>query len=526
MSSTERVVRSSVPVAVGTALSRLTGMARLAALAYALGFDRLADSYNLANTTPNIVYELLLGGVLSATLVPIFVEHREKGDDEATSAVVSVVGLALVLLTGLGIIVAPAVVRLYTLRLSHATAAAQQQVATDLLRMFMPQMLFYGITAVATALLNARRHFAAPAVTPVFNNLLVTAIFLALPHVARGHLTLEGVRHDPGTMLLLGLGTTAGVAAMALPLLPALRRAGIRLRPVFNVHHPAVRKVVRLSGWTAGYVAVNQVALWIVLVLANGTKGGISVYQGAYVFFQLPHGLVAVSLMTTLTPELAETAARRDFTAFRRNFALGLRLMTLVILPAAAGLVVLARPVVALLLQRGALTPGQAGLTAACVALFAVGLLPFSLYLYALRGFYALHDTRTPFVINCWENLLNVVVAVALYPWFGVQGLAFSFSVAYAVAAVMALRSLSRRTGGIGLDLRGRQVLARTTVAAVVMTLAVRLAVVAIPGRPPDIVEAAVGVAVGVVVYGAALSAMRVREMAEIVKRLRNRRPG
>src|SRR5436190_391694 len=208
-------------------------------MAYALGFDRLADSYNLANTTPNIVYELLLGGVLSATLVPIFVEQREKGDDEATSAVVTVVALALVLLTGLGIIVAPAVVHLYTLRLSDATAAAQQQVATDLLRMFMPQMLFYGITAVATALLNARRRFAAPAVTPVFNNLLVTAIFLALPHLARGPLTLEAVRHDHGTLLLLGLGTTAGIVAMALPLLPAVRRAGVRLRPVLDFRHPA-----------------------------------------------------------------------------------------------------------------------------------------------------------------------------------------------------------------------------------------------------------------------------------------------
>ena len=526
MSSTERVVRSSVPVAVGTALSRLTGMARLAAMAYALGFDRLADSYNLANTTPNIVYELLLGGVLSATLVPIFVEHREKGDDEATSAVVTVVGVALVLLTGLGIIIAPAVVRLYSLRLSGATAAAQQHVATDLLRMFMPQMLFYGITAIATALLNAHRRFAAPAVTPVFNNLLVTAIFLAVPHLVRGHLTLESVEHDPGTLLLLGLGTTAGIAAMALPLWPAVRRAGIRLRPVFNVRHPAVRKVIRLSGWTAGYVATNQVALWIVLVLANGTKGGVSVYTAAYVFFQLPHGLVAVSLMTTLTPELAETATRADFPAFRRNFALGVRLMTLAILPAAAGYVLLARPVVALLLQRGMLTPGEAGVTAACVALFAVGLLPFSLYLYALRGFYALHDTRTPFVLNAWENLINVVVAVALYPWFGVQGLAFSFSVAYAVAAVMALRSLSGRTGGLGIDLKTRQMLARTTVAALVMTLAVRLAVVALPGRAPAIAEAAVGVVVGVVVYGAALSAMRVREMAEIVKRLRTRLVG
>ena len=526
MSSTERVVRSSVPVAVGTALSRLTGMARLAAMAYALGFDRLTDSYNLANTTPNIVYELLLGGVLSATLVPIFVDYREKGDDESVSAVVSMVTLALVLLTGLGIIIAPAVVRLYTLRLSDATAAAQQQVATDLLRMFMPQMFFYGITAIATALLNAHRRFAAPAVTPVFNNLLVTAIFLALPHLADGPLTLENVRGDWGILALLGFGTTAGIVAMAVPLLPALRRAGIRLRPVLKPRHPAVRKVVRLSGWTAGYVAVNQIALWIVLVLANGTKGGISVYQGAYIFFQLPHGLVAVSLMTTITPELAETVARREFAGFRRNFALGLRLMTLAILPASLGLAVLARPVVSLLLQRGALTPGQAGVTAACVALFSVGLLPFSLYLYALRGFYALHDTRTPFVLNCWENLINVVVAVALYPWFGVQGLAFSFSVAYAVAAVMALRSLARRTDGLGVDLRGRQVLARTTVAALVMTLAVRLAVVALPGRPPALVEAAVGVFVGVSIYVVALSAMRVREMAEIIRRLRNLRSG
>lgn len=526
MSSTERVVRSSVPVAVGTALSRLTGMARLAAMAYALGFDRLADSYNLANTTPNIVYELLLGGVLSATLVPVFVDYREKGDEEATSAVVTAVGLALVILTGIGILLAPVVVKLYSLRLPDATAAAQQEVATDLLRMFMPQMLFYGITAIATALLNAQRRFAAPAVTPVFNNLLVTAIFLALPQLADGPLTLQGVRDDTGILLLLGLGTTAGIAAMALPLLPAVRRAGVRLRPVFKLRHPAVRKVLRLSGWTAGYVAVNQVALWLILVLANGTKGGVSVYQGAYIFFQLPHGLVAVSLMTTLSPELAETATRKDFAGFRRNFALGFRLMALAILPAAAGLALLADPVVSLLLQRGALTAAQADVTGDCVALFAVGLFPFSLYLYALRGFYSLHDTRTPFVLNCWENLINVVLAVALYPWLGVQGLALSFSVAYAVAAAMALRSLSGRVGGLGLDLRTRQVLARTAAAVLVMMLAVRLAVVAVPGRPADIVEVAIGVLVGLVVYAAALSAMRVREVAEIVRRLRGRAAG
>ena len=526
MSSTDRVVRSSIPVAVGTALSRLTGFARLAAMAYALGFDRLADSYNLANTTPNIVYELLLGGVLSATLVPIFVDFREKNDEEATSAIVTAVGLALVLLTGLGIILAPVVVHLYSLRLPDATAAAQQQVATDLLRMFMPQMLFYGITAIATALLNAHRRYAAPAVTPVFNNLLVTAIFLALPQLADGPLTLESVRNDTGTLLLLGLGTTAGIAAMALPLIPAVTRAGVRLRPVFNLRHPAVIKVLRLSGWTAGYVAVNQVALWMILVLANGTKGGVSIYMGAYIFFQLPHGLVAVSLMTTLSPELAETAARRDFAAFRRNLALGLRLMTLVILPASAGLAALAEPVVSVLLERGALTSAQAATTADCVALFAVGLLPFSLYLYALRGFYALHDTRTPFVLNCWENAINVVVALALYPWLGVRGLALSFSVAYGVAALMALQSLAKRIDGIGLDRRSRQVMARTTVATALMTGAVILTLLALPNALPALVELIVGVLIGVVLYAAALSIMRVREIAEIVRRLRGRRSG
>jgi putative peptidoglycan lipid II flippase len=200
--------------------------------------------------------------------------------------------------------------------------------------------------------------------------------------------------------------------------------------------------------------------------------------------------------------------------------------MTLVILPASAGLAALAEPVVSVLLQRGALTPAQAAVTSDCVALFAVGLLPFSLYLYALRGFYALHDTRTPFVLNCWENVINVVVAVALYPWMGVRGLALSFSVAYGVAALMALQSLANRIDGIGLDLRSRQVIARTTVATALMTGAVVLALLALPDSVPALVDLVVGVLVGVALYAAALSAMRVREIAEIVRRLRGRRSG
>ena len=150
--STTRAVRSSGVVAIGTALSRLTGFLRIAAIAYALGVTTLAGTYSYANETPNIVYELLLGGVLTATLVPLFVRHFETEDDDAASAVFTVSVIVLVGVTVLGVIVAPWIVDLYTLRVHGPTRAAQQELATELLRLFMPQMLFYGIAVASVAM--------------------------------------------------------------------------------------------------------------------------------------------------------------------------------------------------------------------------------------------------------------------------------------------------------------------------------------------------------------------------------------
>jgi putative peptidoglycan lipid II flippase len=517
------LLRSSVPVALGTALSRATGLLRLAALAYALGFSRLTDTYNLANTTPNIVYELLLGGVLSATLVPVFVDNRERDDEEGTSAVISVAAVVLVALTVAGVLAAPVIVRLYTLSLDGPEAAAQEDVAVYLLRLFMPQMFFYGLTALATALLNAHRRFAAPAFTPVLNNVLVTACFLALPHVVGRTRDLNEARDDTGLLLLLGLGTTAGIALMALALLPSLRRAGVRLRFRPDWRNPAVRRVLALSGWTMGYVAANQVALWVVLLLANDTPGGVSAYQGAFMFFQLPHGLIAVSLMTTLAPDLAAAASQDDLATFRSKFFTTLRVASAVILPAAAAYLVLARPIVAFLLERGAFSGRDGDLTADCLVAFAAGLVPFSLYLFALRGFYAFRDTRTPFFLNCFENGVNIVLALALEPWLGVRGLALAYSAAYTVAAVVALRALERRChadrvpGGF----RWRRMVVRMLVAAALFVAAAQAVLTVLPdGAPAPIKVLACGLG-GLVVYLAALRAMRVREAADLLARFR-----
>jgi putative peptidoglycan lipid II flippase len=217
--------------------------------------------------------------------------------------------------------------------------------------------------------------------------------------------------------------------------------------------------VVRLSGWTIGYVIANQIALWVVLVLANGQPGGPAAYLLAYTLFQLPHGLFAVSIMTTAGPELA--AAGRDLTALRHRFARALRLVVTIVIPAAALTVALARPVVVILLQRGAFTGANSALVAHTLVAFAVGLPFFSVYLFSLRAFYSLHDTRTPFIINCLENAVNIGLAVALIGPLGIAGLGYAFSSAYAVAAVVTLAVLSRRIGG----LQGRGI--ETTVAKV-----------------------------------------------------------
>ncbi|HEX3669076.1 MAG TPA: lipid II flippase MurJ, partial [Acidimicrobiia bacterium] len=165
-----RLLRSSAIVGLGTALSRITGFLRVAAIAYAIGAGALAGTYSYANETPNMLYELLLGGVLTATLVPQFVRHVEREDDEAVSAIMTVSIAVLVAVSIAGVLLAPYIVQLFTLRAEGASRAAQQEVATTLVRLFMPQIVFYGFTALATALLNAHRRFAAAAFAPMLNN--------------------------------------------------------------------------------------------------------------------------------------------------------------------------------------------------------------------------------------------------------------------------------------------------------------------------------------------------------------------
>ncbi len=446
------MLRANAVVAVGTLLSRLTGFARFAVLV-ALIKPELADAYNVANNVPTMLYELVLGGVLTATLIPMFTEQADKNDTEGSSAVISTALVATLGLTVLAGLASPLIVRLLTLVSpgDAATVTQLRNVATYFAFWFAPQILFYGITFLATALLNARRHFFAAAWAPVLNNLLVIVSLGFMARAVPGDRSLALASSSTSLRLWLAVPTTAGIVAMSLSLLPALARAGVHVRFAPNRRHPAVRRVLRLSRWTAGYVVANQISLFVVTALTKPGSGGATAYMLAFLIVQLPIGLLAMSIMTTFTPELARARQQHDRDAFVTTFSTGARALGVLLLPAAAGLAALARPAVSLVLERGAYEAAEAGLTARTLTAFAVGMPFLAGYLYVLRGFYAHDDTRRAFVVNAIENAVNIVVGFVVVRRFGVPGLAWAFTIAYGIAFVVALRTLGFKVRGMRL---------------------------------------------------------------------------
>ncbi|MFN8050613.1 MAG: lipid II flippase MurJ [Acidimicrobiales bacterium] len=515
--------RASVWVAAGTGLSRLTGFARVFVLAFAIGQSHLGDLYTKANAAPNLVFELVVGGVLSATLVPVFVSAREQDDDEASSVLLSVgfvlaaalslVALVITLGFDLGF-----TAHYHSLAGSQTRSLARLRIICDLLYLMLPQILFYGISSLCTAYLNAARRYRTAAFAPVLTNLVSIAAFAIVGVQLQGRTAvLDVTQRDLSTLLWLGLGTTAGIVAMTLPVMWDVGRTGAAIRFAPRFRHPAIKRVARLSGWTFGYVVANQLALFAVILLLSDNKR----YSDAFIFFQLPHGLIAVSIMTTMTPELSSAAAQADYQALADRFVRGLRLLVALIVPAAIGYVLLATPITSFL-RHGNLTATDARLTGRAVAAFAVGLPAFSIYLFACRGFYALSDTRTPFLLNVLENGINIVgiVGIAVLATSSATSFAVAYSVAYILAAGVALWRFERRLHELDPDLRRPDLapIARMLAAALALGIAVWIVRQIFPDDAGSgaVVAVVVGMAVGGTAYLVAGIALGVDEITAV----------
>ncbi|MDT0274413.1 murein biosynthesis integral membrane protein MurJ [Blastococcus goldschmidtiae] len=449
------ILRAAGTMAVATFVSRITGLLRTMVLAAALGVGLFADAYNTVNTLPNIVYELLLGGVLTSVIVPLLVHAQERDRDDGVRyaqrlATVALTGL--VVMTVLAILAAP----LLTALLGLDEDPEQYRLANWLARMLLVEIAFYGLGAFAQAILNSRGIFGPPAWAPVLNNVVVIAtglVFLA----AAGPGSLEPATVAPGLVWLLGIGTVLGIALQAVVLVPLLRRAGVPLRPRWGLRDTGLREAGTLGLWVIGYVAVSQIGVVVALRIANAAQreGGLgsSVFQYASLLFQMPYGIIGVALLTALVPRMSRAAARHDVPGVVQDLSLGTRLSALGLLPVTAVLTVLGPPLGVLVFARGNTSVEEAQAIGTALAVGAFGLLPMAVTLLQLRVFYAMKDARTPTLIQVGMVAVRVplllLVPVVVGPERVVAGLMLVTSLTYVAGWVIGGLALRRRFGGL-----------------------------------------------------------------------------
>ncbi len=525
------LARGAAIITVATAISRLTGFVRVVAVAAAMGTTYLANTYHTANTAPNLLFELVAAGVLTSVFVPTFVDYlvreQEQAGWDAANALTTVALVALTALASGIALAAPLVMRALTVGVDPESLRTKEiALGTSFLRLFAPQVIFYGAGMIMTGALHAHRKFAMAAIAPIFNNLVVISVYIAYA-MMRGDEppTVRGI--SGSETLLLGAGTTMGVVVMTLCLVPQLGRLGWRFRPKLDVGHPAVRRAARLGVWALSYAGGYQAGLIVVLLLANGVEGGVAAYQFAYTFFYLPHALFGVPIFHVLFPEMSEHAARGQGGAVAERLRDGLGMLAFILLPVAALLLVAAQPLADTTLRYGVMTGGGAALVGRVLAAFAIGLPAYSAFLVFTRAYYAFGDTKTPALVNIATVAVASVTGSLLFlaapRGWAVAGLALGHSIAFLIGAVVLIRLLGRRTGPVlTADLSKSLGMAASVTALAAVPMVASRWLLPEASNLQALVNLGATAVLGSVVYLAAMTALRSPELAR-VRRLLSR---
>ena len=445
-------------MAAGTLASRITGVFRDIALVAAIGTGVFSDTYSIANSIPNIIYILIAGGAINSVFIPALVRHMEDDEDQGkqfTDQLLTLVGLVLIAIVILTVLIAGLIVHLYATRL---WTPEEFDVATMFARWCLPQIFFYGIYTLASQILNSRNSFSLPMYAPIVNNAIVIVTALIFISLMTELPTANSV--TTAQINLLGFGTTLGVMAQALILVPALRKAGYTFRPNFKFRNVGNSKIGNLAKWTVGFVLVNQVTFLMVSnlttlsnVLVAGDSSAASVgftsYQKGQLMMMLPHSIITVSVITALLPRLSRQAHEKDLSAFGGELSASLRLVSALIIPSAVFLLATGPWIGALLYGYGASSAAQGAALGGVASMFALGLPAFSLFYVLLRSYYAQENTKTPFMINLGFNALHVIIGFALFSLLpdGLQvaGLALGYSFSYVITCWLTWHRVGKR---------------------------------------------------------------------------------
>jgi putative peptidoglycan lipid II flippase len=454
--------RASGIMALGTIISRITGFVRGILVVAVLGTTLLADTYNVANTMPNILYNLLVGGALTAIFIPQLVrsfEHEDGGDDFA-SRLITTISLILLVLVSLGMFFAPALVRLYAPEFFTAGFELEKDIAIAFTRYCLPQIFFLGLFTMLGQVANARGSFGPLMWAPIANNLVGIALFGGFLIFSPG-INLASISEFQ--IALLGWGTTLSVVVQALVLFPVIKKLGITIKPRLGVS--GLGKSFNLAGWTLVYVLISQLGYLVTVNVATTaavrsalekieTGVGYTPYTYAYFVMLLPYSIVTISIITAILPHISKLALDGKREEVKAQLVRAIRLVGVITVPSAVAFLLFG-PLITQSIFIG-ISDADSRYIGYVLSALSFGLVAFSINLILIRGFNAFEDTKTQVISILVINIFSV--AMSYFSLFFVKtqwitiGLGVAFSASYIIGLFVTLRLLKRHTGELALS--------------------------------------------------------------------------
>jgi putative peptidoglycan lipid II flippase len=451
--------RASSVMAVGTILSRITGFIGGVIIIATLGTALLADAFNVANTMPNILYNLLVGGALTAIFIPQLVRAFDDADGGHlfASRLVTTISGILLALVAVGVIFAPQLVYVYAPSFSTPGFETEREIAITLTRYCLPQIFFLGLFTMLGQVANARGSFAPLMWAPIANNLVIIVVFSAFlikwPSVSVDSITSTQLQ-------ILGWGSTFAIVVQALILVPVVKRSGIKIRPKWGFQ--GLGKSFSLAGWTLVYVLISQIGYLITVNVAttaavDSAKAGITTgvgltpFKNAYLIMLLPYSIVTVSIITALLPHMSKLAINKKVDDVKDQILRAIKTVGVLTIPASVAFFLFG-PLITEVLFFG-ISKKDGIYVGYVLSALSLGLVAFSINLVLIRGFNAFEDTRTQvwsiLIINIISVGLSYLFLAALPSDWVTVGLGFAFSVSYLIGLFITLRLLKKHTGTI-----------------------------------------------------------------------------
>lgn len=502
-----QLARAATIITVFFITSRVLGLARDIVISHQFGTSRALDAYFAAFNVPDFIFNLVAGGALGSAFIPTFAAALALGDTRRAWRLASaVINLALILITALAALLAIFAPQVVAATVARGFAPADQALTASLMRWMLITPIVFGVSGIVMGILNSHQHFVLPALAPVLYNaaIIAGALFLAPTLGVYG----------------LAAGVVAGAFLHLWIQIPWLVRARMQYTPVLGLDNPDVREVGRLMLPRTFGIAAVQINFLVNTILASGLPAGaIAALSYSWRLMLLPVGIVGQSLATAVFPTFSEQNARNDINDFRRTFSTAFRATLFLTIPAAVGLFILGRPLVALVFQRGEFDAQSTAETAWALQFYAVALFAHSGLEILTRAFYAMHDTKTPVFVGVGAMVLNIALSLALLAPLAQGGLALASSIATILEMLTLLALLRRRM--VGID---EQTIMRSVARIAAGALAMGAALVAFANwsAPRGTLFVAVGgAALGAAVYFIVTAALRSEEIDFVLRRIK-----